>query len=84
MSSQGKDNTAESQTDAVDSIIADAMMDENVIADYLQTHPEFFQRHSELLQTLQVPHQAGTSSLIERQVAVLRDKVVTLKSNLMA
>jgi len=82
MSSQGKNNTAESQTDAVDSIIADAMMDENVIADYLQSHPEFFQRHSELLQTLQVPHQAGTASLIERQVAVLRDKSRDLEEQL--
>ncbi len=84
MSTGAKTNTAESQVDenATDSMMADAMMDESVIADYLQSHPEFFQRHSDLLQTLQVPHQAGTASLIERQVAVLREKSRDLEEQL--
>ncbi|MEE9310224.1 MAG: DUF484 family protein [Cocleimonas sp.] len=85
MSSQGKTNTASkinSDANTTDSIMADAMMDESVIADYLQSHPDFFQRHSELLATLQVPHQAGTASLIERQVAVLRDKSRDLEEQL--
>ena len=47
-----------------DSIIADAMMDENIIAKYLESHPDFFQRHADLLATIQVPHGAGTASLI--------------------
>jgi len=83
MSTRGK--TARRESDDVnvtDSIMADAMMDETVIADYLQSHPEFFQRHSDLLETLQVPHQAGTASLIERQVAVLRDKNRDLEEQL--
>ena len=65
-----------------DSIMADAMMDESVIAKYLDTHPDFFQRHSKLLETLQVPHDAGTASLIERQVAVLREKSRDLEEQL--
>ena len=85
MSSQGKTTSAtslETDLDVADSIMADAMMDENVIVDYLQSHPEFFQRHTDLLATLQVPHQAGTASLIERQVAVLREKSRDLEEQL--
>lgn len=63
-------------------ILADAMMDEDVIAAYLESHPDFFNRHADLLATLQVPHQAGTASLIERQVAVLREKSRDLEEQL--
>jgi len=38
-----------------ESIIADAMMDENIIAKYLESHPDFFQRHADLLANIQVP-----------------------------
>ncbi len=72
----------ENELNTADSIMADAMMDESVIAEYLQSHPDFFQRHEDLLRTLQVPHQAGTASLIERQVAVLRDKSRDLEEQL--
>ncbi len=65
----GKDTDIDSEA-----IIADAMMDESILADYLASHPDFFQRHPKLLETLQVPHGTGTVSLIERQVAVLREK----------
>jgi uncharacterized protein YigA (DUF484 family) len=82
MSSRAKTVSSDNELGTTDSIMADAMMDENVIADYLQSHPEFFQRHEDLLQTLQVPHQAGTASLIERQVAVLREKSRDLEEQL--
>ena len=87
MSTQGKTARKSERREiddmnAPDSMMADAMMDETVIADYLQSHPDFFQRHSDLLETLQVPHQAGTASLIERQVAVLRDKSRDLEEQL--
>lgn len=72
----------EGERNSTDAIMADALMDENVIAGYLQSHPDFFQRHSDLLLTLQVPHQAGTASLIERQVAVLREKSRDLEEQL--
>lgn len=71
MSSSANKTNKEVNSDA---IMADAMMDESVIAKYLDSHPDFFQRHANLLETLQVPHGAGTSSLIERQVAILREK----------
>lgn len=65
-----------------DNIIADAMMDESILAEYLSSHPDFFQRHPQLLETLQVPHGTGTASLIERQVAVLREKSRDLEEQL--
>ena len=65
-----------------ESIIADAMMDENIIAKYLESHPDFFQRHADLLANIQVPHGAGTASLIERQVAILREKSRDLEEQL--
>jgi len=42
---------------------------------YLDKHPEFFQEYPELLVELKVPHPSGGAvSLIERQVALLRDE----------
>ncbi len=44
------------------------------VAEYLRSHPDFFERHSGLLLGLKLPHPtgAGAVSLMERQVAVLR------------
>ncbi|HIO91854.1 MAG TPA: DUF484 family protein [Leucothrix mucor] len=52
------------------------ILGEDEIAAYLYQHPDFFQRHTELLEKQQIPHHntGSTTSLIERQVAVLRDK----------
>lgn len=46
------------------------------ITDYLKTHPDFFERHPGLVAHINLPHDAGTNtvSLIERQVAILREK----------
>jgi uncharacterized protein YigA (DUF484 family) len=46
------------------------------VAYYLQHHPDFFEANSQLLASLSLPHTAGstTISLIERQVAVLREQ----------
>ena len=42
---------------------------------FLQAHPDFFITHTHLLADLVVPHESGGAvSLIERQVAVLRDQ----------
>lgn len=55
---------------------------ERVIIDFLRSHPDFFERHPEILAELQVPHSAGAASLIERQVAVLRDQRAALAERL--
>jgi len=48
---------------------------EQAIHDYLDAHPDFFERHGGLLRSLQLPHgSGGTVSLVERQVSMLRQK----------
>ncbi len=46
------------------------------VARYLAEHPEFFERHGELLASLTLPHPHGARaiSLQERQVEVLRER----------
>ena len=56
---------------------------EQSVADYLQAHPDFFERHQTLLTTLRVPHRPGAAvSLVERQVATLRQNNLQLESKL--
>jgi uncharacterized protein YigA (DUF484 family) len=55
------------------------------IAAYLQTHPDFFERHASLLAKLRLPHLrdgGGTVSLVERQVEVLRERNQSLERKL--
>ncbi len=49
---------------------------EEAIAHYLESHPEFFERHGELLSQLRVPHLSGgpATSLVEKQVEILRQR----------
>lgn len=64
--------------------VADIALTEDSIADYLQANPEFFERHSALLNSLRLPHDAGgpAVSLVERQVLVLRQKNLKLERKL--
>jgi len=57
---------------------------EEAVAEYLQRHPDFFERNPAVLARLRVPHERGVStvSLVERQVHVLRDKNQKLESKL--
>jgi uncharacterized protein YigA (DUF484 family) len=50
--------------------------EEQMAAQFLQRHPDFFERHPQLLarMRLQHPRNGATVSLIERQVEVLREK----------
>jgi uncharacterized protein len=62
----------------------DVLTDDNV-ADYLQTYPDFFERHSALLTKLRLPHvreSTATVSLVERQVEVLRERNQALERKL--
>jgi uncharacterized protein len=48
---------------------------EGAVEAFLRDHPDFFERHLSLLDVLRLPHPSGGSvSLMERQVALLRDK----------
>lgn len=59
-------------------------LEESTVADYLQGNPDFFERHATLLTKLNLPHNRGSSaiSLVERQVAALRDKNDKLETRL--
>jgi hypothetical protein len=54
---------------------------EEAIADYLRSHPDFFERHSSLLLSLKLPHRTGGTaiSLVERQVSMLRQRNALLE-----
>ena len=56
---------------------------EEAVSRYLEDHPDFFQRHPDLLAKLTLRHEAGGAvSLIERQVRVLRDENDALREQL--
>jgi len=57
---------------------------EDSIADYLKSHPDFFERHAGLVLGLKLPHRAGGASisLVERQVSLLRQRNAQLERQL--
>jgi hypothetical protein len=57
---------------------------EESIAEYLASHPDFFERHLTLLSGLRLPHRTtgGAISLVERQVDVLRQRNIALETKL--
>lgn len=62
---------------------APASESEQDIVDYLKAHPEFFVRHPEVLESMEIPHQCGKAvSLVEYQVSVLRDQSRELRRKL--
>lgn len=61
----------------------DEELSEQAIHDYLATHPDFFESHANLLNSLHLPHATGGAvSLVERQVSVLRQKDIKLEKQL--
>ena len=57
-------------------VASTAPAEEEAVAAYLRENPDFFDRHTELLENLIVPHSCGGAvSLVEYQVSVLRDQV---------
>jgi len=59
-------------------------MNADDVATYLRTHPQFFEKHPELLETIQVPHPYGGRAipLAERQTVALREKARLLEGKL--
>jgi uncharacterized protein len=59
-------------------------MNEDDIATYLRLHPQFFDHHPELLESINVPHPYGGRAipLAERQTVALREKAKVLEGKL--
>ena len=61
----------------------EAEISESALCEYLESHPDFFERNPSLLSSLRLPHAAGGAvSLVERQVSVLRQKELKLERKL--
>lgn len=59
------------------------VLDDTLVAEYLRRNPEFFLAQNELLADLKIPHARGTSvSLVERQMAVLRERGIDMQARL--
>lgn len=71
--------TSQTQPDAK----APGAVDARDVAGFLRANPAFLDQHPDLLRALTIPHQSGDAvSLLERQVAVLRDDNARLKKQL--
>lgn len=62
--------------------ITPAALDTDTVLDWLREHPGVFKDHPELLDVLEFEHDAGATSLIERQVERLREENLNLKTRL--
>lgn len=62
-----------------------APITEDDIANYLANTPDFFERHAQLLASVQLthPHSQRAVSLQERQALMLRDKIKSLEHRIM-
>lgn len=54
------------------------------VAQYLRTHPEFFEEYADVLAEIQIPHPHGGRAIpiSERQIVALRDKNRILQDKL--
>jgi uncharacterized protein YigA (DUF484 family) len=64
--------------------LADANpISEEQVADYLRKNPDFFAHQPDLLMNLRLPHESGRAiSLMEKQVAVLRERNMDMRHRL--
>lgn len=63
--------------------VTEVQITEDQVAEYLRNHPDFFVRQPGLLAELRLPHDSGGAiSLIERQVAILRERNMDMRHRL--
>ncbi|MBQ0721578.1 MAG: DUF484 family protein [Gammaproteobacteria bacterium] len=59
------------------------LITEQQVCEFLSVETDFFDRHPELLESLELPHESGKAvSLIERQISVLRERNLEMRSRL--
>jgi uncharacterized protein len=60
-----------------------ATLNDDDVVRYLRSHGDFFGRHPMLLTDLSLPHDSGQAiSLVERQVAILRERNIDMRKRL--
>lgn len=58
-------------------------IDETTVAEYLKAHPDFFERHPNVLASINVSTgQQGTVSLVQRQQALQRERIQQLEEEI--
>jgi len=58
-------------------------VDESRVIQYLQDHPEVLLKYPEIFSALEIPHNTGgATSLVERQLKILRDENLSLKTKI--
>lgn len=58
-------------------------LDDITVADYLACHPDFFKRNPSVIVDMDLPHNSGGAvSLVERQVAILRERGIETRQKL--
>lgn len=62
--------------------MTDQHLSETEVVEWLREHPDFLANQPELFAQMEVPHEAGTASLIEKQVELLRAENQQLKRQL--
>lgn len=63
--------------------VAEADISDIQIVDYLKKNPEFFRHHPDILGDMTLPHASGKAvSLVERQVAILRERSIQTRHKL--
>ena len=62
--------------------LADPLEPEQIAA-YLRENPDFFEQNQDLLAEISLPHESGSAvSLVERQVAILRERNIDMRHRL--
>lgn len=75
--------TGNSSQEALAADATTAPMDDASVAVWLRKHPAFFHGHADLLLELSIPHESGKAiSLLERQVAVFRERQGNLQDQI--
>ena len=61
-----------------------ALIQADQVIAYLKDHPDFLDKHPQILQALEIPHPraVGTLSLLERQTALLKEELSTVRAQL--
>ena len=84
MTHRGQERPTQQDKSADHDRAAETTLTDGHVAEYLRSHPDFFERHPDALRDLELHHQPGRAavSLVQRQVAMLRGLNEELRAQL--